>query len=342
MDILQYFKERKEKLLFGIATFKENSYEALVNMIPSLMICITIISSIIALVKYIVDGTLKMQIDIVTTDGFEGVYNAFTSGTTSIFNQGIVPCILWILVLINVIIIILCFYKTEDTSKKRILTGGLIIFGVLVLIFGIMLFLSSGLFTISREVRDFYWSITLNGAPLFSIIGVVSLLLSVVLVIFSVKGSNIVWMIKDLGMAMLLSFIVMPLAIALIENIVPIVAGAIGIAIAVLVIFVMVFLGGKILFSGAGDSQTSSYNSSTTKSSTVNATVSKKTYRDSLKLEYGVKAYKVHGYQHDYIESNNGFASSEFCTLADFRKGLYRIEDSKGNALREEDIPWKN
>lgn len=62
----------------------------------------------------------------------------------------------------------------------------------------------------------------------------------------------------------------------------------------------------------------------------------------TLKHEYGVKAYKVHGHQHDYIESNNGFASSEFCSLADFRKGLYRIEDSKGNALNEGDIPWKN
>lgn len=114
----------------------------------------------------------------------------------------------------------------------------------------------------------------------------------------------------------------MPLAITLLENIVPIVVGAIGIAIAVLVIFAMIFIGIKALSSGSGGSQTTNYSSANTRTGSSNVTSTTKTYRGTLKLEYGVKAYKVHGYQHDYIESNNGFVSSEFCSLADFRKGL--------------------
>ena len=56
----------------------------------------------------------------------------------------------------------------------------------------------------------------------------------------------------------------------------------------------------------------------------------------------GLKLYKVKGFTHDYIENDNGVASSEICDLDSFRKGKFKIYESKTmREIKENEIPWR-
>ena len=338
MKIKEFFRKNVEATTASIKFINEQPLNSLGQIIPVGMVVASMVGFIIAIIKFIIAGGFSNQITSLKGDFFGGISEGFTSGTASVLTSGIVSTIISILLFVELLVLIISYYKTESKAKKIIasicLGIGTVLFGVA----GFVLAVGFGVINLSEQMEmkivkmltvfdGMQTSTLVNGLKITAIIGVVALIVFIILMLVSEHK----WMIKNTAIALLLSYIILPLVLLLVENIIPMIVGVI----AIVVVGGVMFLGGKIFLSGSGESSgSSSVGGSVGTSSSTSRTESKPKEKYQQKKEYDLNTtfwrdkggYGIAVPQADCIYMKNAWGEKTYvCTVHDFEKGNVAI-----------------
>lgn len=338
MKIKEFFRKNVEATTASIKFFNEQPLNSLGQIIPVGMVVASMVGFIVAIIKFIIAGGFSNQITALKGDFFGGISEGFTSGTASVLTSGIVSTIISILLFVELLVLVISYYKTESKAKKIVasicLGIGIILFGVA----GFVLAVGFGVINLSEQMEmkivemltvfdGMQTSTIVNGLKITAIIGVVALIVFVILMLVSEHK----WMIKNTVFALLLSYIILPLVLLLVENIIPMIVGVV----AIVVIGGAIFLGGKIFLSGSGESSgSSSVGGSVGTPSSTSRTESKPKEKYQQKKEYDLNTtfwrdkggYGIAVPQADCIYMKNAWGEKTYvCTVHDFEKGNVAI-----------------
>ena len=338
MKIKEFFRKNVEATTASIKFINEQPLNSLGQIIPVGMVVASMVGFIIAIIKFIIAGGFSNQITSLKGDFFGGISEGFTSGTASVLTSGIVSTIISILLFAELLVLIISYYKTENKAKKIVasicLGIGTVLFGVA----GFILAVGFGVINLSEQMEmkivemltvfdGMQTSTIVNGLKITAIIGVVALIVFVILMLVSEHK----WMIKNTAIALLLSYVILPLVLLLVENIIPMIVGVV----AIVVIGGAIFLGGKIFLSGSGESSgSSSVGGSVGTSSSTSRTESKPKEKYQQKKEYDLNTtfwrdkggYGIAVPQADCIYMKNAWGEKTYvCTVHDFEKGNVAI-----------------
>ncbi|MBB2182797.1 hypothetical protein H0486_07900 [Lachnospiraceae bacterium MD1] len=349
-----------KKIKNSVRNFKVNPIDNLAVIIPALIVLTMVIGWIVAFIMFIVDGGYLKQITQIRLSGFgfDGVKKSLTNGTIHILYGSFVGTIVKVLLCSQSIIILISFFKKATKVKRVIMIIDLVIAGIIIVGILLLIWLYIGKIRLSDSqiisLINFLNGIDKQKKQLFLIVLVVVVVAIVISALVLILTSESKWMFKD-GSLAALSFLLFPLALLLVENIIPLIVGALFLAIIACVIWLILYLvasGGLSSGEGASSASSSSVSSSSGYSS-YSGTSSKK-QADAVKMkdkncEYvdlgflGMKLYRVRGILHDYVERDNGVGTGEVCSLDDLRKGNFHIYDkATGKEIKECDIPWRN
>lgn len=348
MKIAEFIKENTEETKVSIKYFKEQPLNSLGQLIPVGMVVTSIVGFVVAIIKFVISGGFSNQISAIKGDFFGGISEGFTSGTASVLTSGVVLTIISILLLAELLVLIISYCKTESKVKKIIasicLGIGIVLFGIA----GFILAVGFGVINLSEKMKmkiiemltvfDGMQTATLvNGLKITAVIGVVALIVFIILMLISDHR----WMIKNSAIALLLSYIIIPLALLVVENVIPMIFGII----AIVVIGGVFFFAAKIFLSGDGESSSSSgggysggsynekdYGTNEQKSSSAPTKPSNQReikdwwapfWRDKGGWGFAVPLA-------DCIYTKNAWGEKTYvCTVHDFEKGNVAIIDSK-------------
>jgi hypothetical protein len=338
MKIKEFFRKNVEATTASIKFINEQPLNSLGQIIPVGMVVASMVGFIVAIIKFIIAGGFSNQITSLKGDFFGGISEGFTSGTASVLTSGIVSTIISILLFAELLVLIISYYKTENKAKKIVasicLGIGTVLFGVA----GFILAVGFGVINLSEQMEmkivemltvfdGMQTSTIVNGLKITAIIGVVALIVFVILMLVSEHK----WMIKNTAIALLLSYVILPLVLLLVENIIPMIVGVV----AIVVIGGAIFLGGKIFLSGSGESSgSSSVGGSVGTSSSTSRTESKPKEKYQQKKEYDLNTtfwrdkggYGIAVPQADCIYMKNAWGEKTYvCTVHDFEKGNVAI-----------------
>lgn len=249
MKIKTLFRQIKNNMAATAAftrSFKKQPLDSLGHLLPIGMIGTSAIGFIVAIVIFILQGGYTAQVSAIKGNIIGGLEKSFTSGTASLLVEGIVPGIISILLIAELTILVISYFRTETTAKKIFIS---IFLGISVLILGFSGFVQTsgfGIFKLSEEAQTgiinilslfdvsstipssiFSTSSAFNGLIVLTLIGVLAFTAFIIMAFFSQHR----WMIKDSAVALVVAFIVLPLALLLVENLVPFVVGIIALTI---------------------------------------------------------------------------------------------------------------
>lgn len=333
MKIKEFFRKNVEATTASIKFINEQPLNSLGQIIPVGMVVASMVGFIIAIIKFIIAGGFSNQITSLKGDFFGGISEGFTSGTASVLTSGIVSTIISILLFAELLVLIISYYKTENKAKKIVasicLGIGTVLFGVA----GFILAVGFGVINLSEQMEmkivkmltvfdGMQTSTLVNGLKITAIIGVVALIVFIILMLVSEHK----WMIKNTAIALLLSYIILPLVLLLVENIIPMIVGVI----AIVVVGGVMFLGGKIFLSGNGESSGSSSTGGSVSSSskgTHSENKPKEKYQKPIKLDLNTTFWvdtDIIGCRCVYYKNNIG-APNQACSVYDFEKGNVAI-----------------
>ncbi len=333
----------------SVKFFKAQPLESIGQLLPVSIALTSICAFVVAFITYIVQGGFLNQISALRND----FWNSLTYGTTNILVSGVVSKIIFVLLIAELIVMLLKYMKTEK-MWKRITSGISLLVGVILTsVSGLFLSVIYSSYAPTENIKEkiYLMLVKLEKAELLDIAAKLKIVLIIggaALVIFSVFMiiSKYRWMIKNSIIALLISFIVLPLTLLIVENIIALVA------IVIIGIIVYIILNMVVNSLGSGDDVSSgelSNKSNTVSSTQTNTRQSSKNILQFSKqgnciyVPRNIKLYKVKGVSHDYICTDNGLSSSEICSLNDLEKGKVRIyKDEKTNMITERDIPWKH
>lgn len=333
MTIKEFITENKDDTLSSIKNIKEQPLESLAQLFPVSMVCTSAIGFIVAIVKFIVEGGFSNQITAINGNISEG----FTFGTTIILTSGVVPTIISIFLLAEVILLLILYFKTENKVKK---IAVVICLGIGSVLFGFAgFFLAVGFGLISSEKAEIILlnilsnfdgmqiDTIVNGLKIIALIGLVLLIVFTILM-FASKNR---WIIKNTFIALLISYIILPLVLLLIENLIPMLIGLITIAFIgiVLLLITKIFLSERVESSSSYGYEYSNYSKS---SKLVKTTVP---YQKEIK-EWSGPFWRDEGgmgfflSQEDHIYCYNIWKEKHaICTVTAFETGKVAIIDSK-------------
>lgn len=338
MKIKEFFRKKVEATTASIKFFNEHTLNSLGQIIPVGMVVASIVGFIVAIIKFIIAGGFSNQITSLKGDFFRGISEGLTYGTASVLTSGIVSTIISILLFAELLVLIISYYKTENKAKKIVasicLGIGTVLFGVA----GFILAVVFGVINLSEQMEikivemltvfdGMQTSTIVNGLKITAIIGVVALIVFVILMLVS----EYKWMIINTAIALLLSYVILPLVLLLVENIIPMIVGVV----AIVVIGGAIFLGDKILLSGSGESSgSSSVGGSVGISSSTSRTESKPKEKYQRKKVYnlntrfwrdkGENGFFVPEADCIYVKDASG-RKTYVCTVDDFEKGNVAI-----------------
>jgi len=235
MKIKEFVKKNIDATITSLQFFKEQPLNSLGQLIPVGMVTASIVGFVVAIIKYVLVGGFDNQVAALKGDCFGGILEGFTSGTANVLTSGIVSAIISILLLAELLVLIISYYKTESKSKKIIASICLGIGIVLFCIAGGVLSVGFGVIPLSEqmemkivEMLTFFDGVQLatlvNGLKITVIIGIGALIVFIILMLLS----EYKWMIKNSALALLLSYIILPLALLLVENIIPMIVGIVA------------------------------------------------------------------------------------------------------------------
>lgn len=362
IKIADYIKNNINNTKYSTKNFKQQPLKSLGQLFPITMICSSILGFVVALFIFIVQGGFSQQISTMKGDWLGQVENAFTLGTVKILVSGVVASILLILLLFEFIMIMINYIKNE-TRFKSISCIGAFIVGICfsipsAFILGVGFDIINYTGSINNKLEWIFVhfenpkeSAFVIAFEIIGIVGLLALILFCILMILSKQRG----MIKECFIALTISFVILPLTLLLIENIIPLIVGIVGLAI--LGIFIVVIF--KVIISSLGENNNTSSAKITNNKSNRSKSSEKDTKKDEKKAVVpatqkncayisnykeilGSKLYKRHGFLHDYIEYDNGVGQSEVCSLEMLRKGEFHIYDAKTKQeIKEHEIPWK-
>ena len=237
----------------SVKTIKEQPLKSLGELFPIAMVFVSIIGFIAAFSSFISNNGYSKQIQIIKNDFIDGIGDAFTTGTVHILTTGMVSTIILLLLLAEFIVMLISFYQTENKIKKIAsvvcLGLGVVVFGVA----GFILAVGYDIINFSYEIESKILSIftifdgadvstVLQGFEIAAFIGAAALFIFIILML----TSQYLWMVKKSAIALLVSYVLLPLLLLMFENIVPMITGAI----AVVLLGIFAVIGLKAAVSG--------------------------------------------------------------------------------------------
>lgn len=365
--MIEKTKEILERAISSVKTFKEDPINNLAYLIVIAMGLTALISGIVSFIMFIVGGGYSLQIELLQNNGIDGISSGFTSGTVGLITSGITSKIMYGLVLAEFIVMLVAYFKTCNKTKRIIMIVDLIFCAIIIALSTVVFWIAVGELVVTEQDAYKYLGafegMTINlRAVLYTylIVAAISIITFLVL-IFITRECR--WMVGYTVLALLFANIAVPLFFLVLENIIPLVTGAV----ALVVIGLLIFLGFKIFLSGSeggsapsssgsasGDgSWSSGYNEKKVNAENLSERGESKRKKGELVIEetcayvpmfnkmLGFKLWKIHGLMHDYIASDNGFTTREICSLELFEKGKFHIyELESGREIKSGEIPW--
>lgn len=317
--------------VFSIKHFKESPLEHLENILFGLAILLGIINFLVTLTLFFINGGYSNP-DIMERSGY------FVVET---FNDSIlwkIDC--FFIIAIAFLTLFITFRKGSHFQQIVIILDSF--FSI---ILGICFFIYRGIdnriIPVPEKQFISFWN--QYGSILSKSFSIACLIIVISLVIAAAIKKEGRANIKHFLILSIALFFVIPMILLLIVNIFDIVFYLIVFAMALFILFMV--LSGLGEGSSSGSFEHSSIKGSGKKKMSAETTTNKKAPSKvkSFKLSSGVHVRKVHGYQHDYVQSYNYSGGyGEICSLYDLRKGNFIIYDKDGKQLGENDIPWDN
>lgn len=312
-------KETTQKTIYSIKNFFQNPIGGLGALIPIVMYIITITVTIIGYIKFIMAGEYTKQIAIIKESGFT---EGFTVGTANVLVSGIAPWIIAVLAFVQFIVTLIAFFRSAGKKKC--------IFMIIDVVF-LMALLFALVFDFWRINMLFGVRIEAGG---FIMGGLIAFGVFCWVLTAKTEGRA---MFLGFVKGLIFHFIIMPLLILLLENIIPLVMAIVSMAILGLVFwFILGGLGGDT----GGTANVSTDNS---KGRTEKKESGKSMYISDYRRTGGINLYKRRGTFGDYIELDNHIVTKSICSIAEIQGGKMHLYDkATGREIKLEEIPWKN
>lgn len=342
----EFIQNIKYKTTYAIKSFHQNPLDSLGVLIPIAAGMVAFIGFIVAYILFIVNGGYATQIDLIKSNGVDGISQGFTTGTTNIIYGNIVGSIIKMALGIEFVILMITYFSRESNIKKILMVIDLV---SLVTFFGITVWFCV-VYMGGIAIVDIAEALDYIGIPAFKTIFKIMVALTIIAVVLFIVltlMSKSRWMVGYGVYAALISFVFLPLVLLLLENIIPLLAGIVALAVLGIVVYIIfgIFLEpsepSKEVADTSDAHSTKKNKETEDKKQKISETKKNCEYIDRGFLAF--KVYKVHGVLHDYVERDNGIATGEICSLEALRKGRFHIYDkATGKEIFEYEIPWKN
>ena len=347
---MQILKREFKAIITALNSIKSTPINSLSHILPMIMMFTSLIGFFVAIILFSVTGGFSTQLNVISENWINNVKNAFTYGTVNVLTSGIVSKIVLMIFLIELILLTILFYRTASKVRKTLATICLsmtvVSFGLFFIINGVVI--NNPNFS-NRDIYEFFCNT--NSMQSISVVQIILLMafLTILLYLVFIYVSEYRTVVNKALFSLLFSFVAMPLILLLIENIIPLFLGIIALALLGGIIFCIcrVIWASFESAANSSNSNSSSKQKSNAKENKPKATTPKEEKNCAYIPQYnellGNKLWKIKGMFHDYIANDNGFNTSEICSLEDFRKGKFKIYDKKtGRQIKDSEIKWKN
>ena len=350
----------------SIKSFRDNPINGLGSIIPMLIGLVSLITGVIAYIKFITSGGYSLQLEMIKQNGFKGIRDSFTTGTTSMMISGVIGKVLLALFLAEFILILINYFKNREIGMRIAMIIDLIVAGIVIALPNITddMFINVGLRVFSEEqILQIYKGLEEKAGIIVIIYGGIAIATLIFLLVFIIDTAGCKEMVVYMGYALACAYIIFPLFFLFLQNVIPLVSGVVG-GVALVVIGALFIFGFKILVSsnGEGGAISSSSESSSGGGSWSSSYKEKKVntecgenkrkkgelvieetcaYVPDLNSFLGFKLCKVHGITHDYVAIDNIATTREICSLELLEKGKFHIYESEsGREVKSSEIPW--
>lgn len=256
----EIYKQIKEKII----NFTTDPIGVLAFLTPLVIVLISFISGIVAYIRFIVSGGYITQIDYVKEEGFFGnIEDRFLKGTTGDINSGIIGKIILILVLIELILLIVSYFRDRGMVRKIVMIVDLILIivqGVLTIKVFFKLILAA-IHSIDAFEIEMYKFEGITSKPVidvfvYVVISIIAIGLFVIMLLTSKQVGELFRHTIKMGCVV---YIGIPLGFVVLQNIITIFASVIGIGLCGVIIFILfsIFFGetsGNPNYECSGDS----------------------------------------------------------------------------------------
>ena len=209
VNMIKFAKDTVGRTVHSIKNFKTNPLDSMGQMIPIIIVLINFVVFIVAYINFIVSGTYMTQTDLIIDKG--RLREAFSCGTLNYFIGKINLIIVGVLVLVDYVIMMIVFVKREAKLKRIFALTDMIVMGISLLL-------------IPLTIK--------SGNAIFGLIFGIALAGFIILVMYLENK----WFVRDWAVALGIAYVVLPVILLFLENIVPLVAGVVMILLGALMI----------------------------------------------------------------------------------------------------------
>lgn len=331
--MIEKIKSKYRESKYSVEHIKEDPVDSLIQLMPVGMCLFTFISFVLGLLAFPFSGKLDGQL----TGSFSN--DMFTLGTVGMINQSFFRSVVNVFLIIDVVVIALKYYKGTNSKMKIIFVIDTVILLALFFFYLLTEFISKhgGPVFLVTFIYNLFYSINNFDVKVLGTMIVTAVIFTVI-----VYKSNYQYIMKDTIKAFLISYIILPIILLILENLVALVK---------LAFFIVIFGGILIVmgwvFVGAGASAVSGGTSSdnTTKMNTTNRKERNAQTIPQVNKIFGIKVYKKKIGNEVYIVSDPGVFAFEkrICKLDDYLNGKYHIyHEETGKEVKPNEIPWKD
>lgn len=305
--IIKEFKETLLDMICGIKEIKSNPIYGLGMLSSAMTIGISCIGAIVAYIIFCVQGGYQQQIEIIKNKDIDG---AVTNGNVSIFYDGGMSIVLMLLIVIALLLAIIYFFMQETKKKKTVVVIDLVCAGLLA-----VFLLNESFF--SRLLDKFGKN---NGNYIIGAFFVLGALI-VILFWYVMMHSESKRMFRCLYKVAIATYIIIPILLYLLENIITSVIYIVSIVlIGALLFFVFTALLGSESSGNSGNAKSSNKS----KSEEIERTPQPKVieFSGNHKFYRGKGGYGISTPTDDCIYQDGELAKHSYvCTVDEYEKG---------------------
>lgn len=230
--------------------FKRDPMDTMGRMIPIFIIIIAIITGLVSWITYIMQGGYTMQIELLKSKGISGIEESFSFRERQGLNGTIMQVGTCSLFAAEIFIMLLALFMKSAAWKKIMMAVTICMSTVIGLVtyyaYKIFDFWSYAfsIVKLTEEQTNTVIKVAQEAKGRFPIkiyVAVVCVLALVFVVLLLLEENR--WMLKKSVIAMAINYLAVPLALFLVENVIPLVAGIALLAVIALVAFI--FFGGS-------------------------------------------------------------------------------------------------
>ncbi len=337
----------------AVQSFSSAPLDSLGIIIPALAGGISFLRFIAAYIQFITGGGYRAELGR-WREGGEGMRKSFIAGTAPLMYKGFPVYVVMALLAAAVVVIVIIFFTRESAGKRLLMTVEL---ALLALSFGAVWLLNKIFYTGTLELSEEQWlrigeimeSHNLFSQNLMNRVLIAAMVLTLLFFLLAFFADSKEAVVCTLSSAFI-SFVLLPLALVLLENIITIAAAVI------MALLFSALVGGLMTGMGEGGGSSSDSwgggglkDSSGPKKGTKNGTGGngKAGGENQVYVDRGVfEIYKVHeAIGPDTVRRENrvGGMAPTICTVPELRRGQVRLYDkTTKREIKESDIPWKN